>query len=190
MGPSIIARNYAETLLTLGERHGGDATVDAFGASLRQVVSMLEGEPRLREFLETPRIDAEGKKRALRAALGGRAPDLFLRFLLVVVEKRRQGLLPEIADEYEALVDVLRGRVRAEITLPGEADEAMRQEVVGTLETRLGKKVVPTFRTDPSILGGVVIRVGERTLDGSLRRQITGLRRRLLQTRLPAVAAS
>jgi F-type H+-transporting ATPase subunit delta len=185
MGPAIIARNYAETLLALARRQGGEAAVDSYAIAIGDVGELLRREPRVRQFLQTPRVDTEAKKRAVRAAFAGRVPEHLLRFLLVVVEKRRQGLLPQIADEYHALVDQLRGRVRADITLAAQPTPALQSELVATLERKLGKTVVPTFRVDPGLVGGVVVRVGDKILDGSVRRRLAALRRRLLEVRLP-----
>lgn len=189
MGPTIIARNYAETLLTLAQRHGGDAAIDEYGRALQEVADLIRGDPRVSRFLSTPRIDAGTRKRAIREALQGRVPESFLHFVLVVVEKRRQMLLPQINTEFQALVDELRGRVRAEIVIAREPGEAFRQEIVADLEQRLSASVVAQFRVDPSILGGAVIRVGDQILDGSVRRKMTSLRRRLLQSRLPRLGA-
>src|SRR5688572_2862924 len=99
MEQSIIARNYAETLLALAQKQGGDQAIDEYGAAIGEVAEMLRREPLVREFLETPRIDLETKQQALEASFGDRVPKLFLRFLLVVVEKRRQALLEVIANE-------------------------------------------------------------------------------------------
>ncbi|MQA92492.1 MAG: ATP synthase F1 subunit delta [Gemmatimonas sp.] len=187
MGPALIARNYAETLLTLAKRHGGDSVIDEFGAAIDEVAELLRREPLVREFLETPRIDLEAKKKAIRGSFGGRVPDLFLRFLLVVVEKRRQALLQEIAEQYQVLVDEARGRVRAEIVLAHEPDDTLREEIAARLERRLGKRVVPSYRVDPALIGGVEVRVGGEILDGSVRRRVVGIRRRLLAVGLPGV---
>lgn len=186
MGPTIIARNYAETLLALAQRNGGDAAMDAYGDALGEVVDLLRQEPRFREFLATPRVTTEQRKEAVRATFEGRVPDYFLRFLLVLVEKRRQTLLREIAVEYESLVDARHGRVRAYITLMDDRDPELRAEIVAALEKRLGRSVVPTFAVDPTLVGGVLIRVGDQLYDGSLRRKIGNLRRRLLAAALPA----
>lgn len=189
MGPTIIARNYAETLLTLAERNGGEEMVDGFGAAIEEVAELLRQEPRIRAFLQSPRVDIGAKQEALRASFAGRVPELFLRFLLVVVEKRRQGLFTQIADEYRAMVDERRGRLRADIRLAHAPDEALQREIVGTLERRFGKTVVPDFQVDPELVGGVVIRVGGEILDGSFRRRVATLRRRLSEVRLPQPVA-
>lgn len=185
MRAPVVARNYAETLLALANKHGGPPTVEEFGRAAETVAELLGGEPRVRAFLRAPGIDPETKKRALRASLEGRVPPLFLRFLLVVVEKRRQGLLREIAAAYRDLVDEMLGRVRAEVTLAQPAGPALQREIQEWLEHRLGKTVIPQFRVEPNLLGGVVIRVEDEVLDGSLRRRTAELRRRMLAAELP-----
>lgn len=189
MRSEIIARNYAETLLELARRQGGDA-VEAYLGSLDALSSLLETEPRVREFLETPRVGADAKKEALRAALGGRVPELFLRFALVVVDKRRQGLFPEIAAAYRARVDELMGRVRVSVSISHAPDAALQDEIRRALEVRLGKAVIPTFTVEPELLGGMVARVGDQILDGSLQSRAAQLRRHLLAVNLPPLAAA
>lgn len=189
MAAPIVARNYADTLLALARKQGGVEAVHEYSRAIEQVTEVLRNEPRVRHFLETPRVSAEAKKEALRASFGGRVPEMFLRFLLVVVEKRRQALLLEIAVAYHQRVDELLGRVRADIALAQEPDEPLRDELVRALEGRLGRTVVPTFRVDPSLIGGVVIRVGDEVYDGSLRHQLTALRRRLYEVHVPHAAA-
>lgn len=185
MRAEVIARNYAETLLALAERHGGAATAGEFQVALDGLASLLESEPRVREFLETPRISADQKKRALEASLRGRVPELFLRFALVVVEKRRQGLFREIALAYRDLLDQAAGRVRAQVTISHAPDAALQDEIRRGLEARLGKTVIPTFTVEPELLGGIVVRIGDEILDGSVRSRVAGLRRRLLSADLP-----
>ncbi len=189
MGPKIIARNYAETLLALADRHGGEPTVDQFGEAMEAVAELLHNDPRIREFLATPRLDAAAKQQALRAAFDKRVPELFLRFVLIVVEKRRQGLFGQISNEYRTLVDERRGRLRADITLSHEPDEELRREITGSLERRFGKTIVAEFRVDPDLIGGVIIRVGDQILDGSFRRRVSTLRRRLFEARIPQPVA-
>ena len=106
MRSEAIARNYADTLLALAQRHGGLGTAEEFLRAIEDVAALVEREPRVRAFLDTPRVGAEAKKQALRASLAGRVPELFLRFVLVVVEKRRQGLLRDKTGTAEAATPV------------------------------------------------------------------------------------
>jgi F-type H+-transporting ATPase subunit delta len=187
---SIVARNYAETLLALAQRNGGAPAVQAFLDAAQELAALLRGDARVRRFLETPRVGPAAKRQALRTALAGRAPEMFVRFVEIVVDKRRQALLPQIADAYSDLVDRQMGRTRVQVTLAAEGDPALRQEIARALEQKLGMAVVPTFSVDPSLIGGVVVRVGDQVMDGSLRRQSRELRRRMVAARLPQGAAA
>ena len=102
-----------------------------------------------------------------------------------MVQRGRQGLLAEIAREYSALLDVKMNRVRAAVTLAKEPDDKLRQQIQKALTEALGKEVIPVFHADPEILGGTIVRVGERIYDGSVRRRavrrrVARLRRQLL----------
>lgn len=183
MRAEIIARNYADTLLELARRNGGQKTVEEFGAAMEQLAQTV-ADPRVREFLTTPRIAPEQRKEALRGALTGRVPELFLRFVMVVVDKRRQALLADIAREYGARVDELTGRVRVHVSISHEPDAKLQQQITDALARRLGKTVIPTFRVEPDLLGGMVVRMGEEILDGSVRSYANGMRRRLMEARV------
>jgi len=176
----IVARNYAQTLLELANRNGGQHTVEEFGRAMELLADTV-AERRVREYLSTPRVNAAERKEALRGALEGRVPDLFLRFVMVVVDKRRQALLPDIAHEYRALVDELAGRVRVQVAVSHAPDEALQEEITRALAKRLGKTVIPTFTVNPELLGGMVARVGDEILDGSIRTSAAQLRRRMIE---------
>ena len=107
------------------------------------------------------------------------APE-FVRFLQAVVRRGRQGLLAEIAQQYHALVDARLNRVHAGVTLLEEPDARLEQEVVERLSRAIGKEVRAHFRADRAILGGLVVRVGDRIYDGSVRRKLALLRRKML----------
>jgi F-type H+-transporting ATPase subunit delta len=120
------------------------------------------------------------KARILERALQGEAPPEFVRFLQAVVRRGRQGLLAEIAQEYQVLLDEKLNRVHAGVTLADEPEPLTQKQVVERLTKALGREVRAYFRSDPRILGGVVVRVGDRIFDGSVRRRLTALQRRML----------
>lgn len=186
MRGTAISRNYAATLLALADRHGGEPTADAFSRALDELNRLLEREPRIRRFLETPLIEAEVKKATMRRALEGRVPDLFLRFVLVVIDKRRAPFLGDIATQYQELVDQRRGRIRADVVLAREPDEETRTEIRDSLQRMMGLEVLPSYRVDRNLVGGVVVRVGDQILDGSIRRRASELRRHLLAAKTPS----
>lgn len=188
MRGGTIGRNYAQALFELGEKHGEtEAYRTAFG-QLDQVLT--EGDGRVRQFLETPKIDDATKQRVLRSALEGRVPERFLRFLQVVIAKGRQRLLHGVREQYDAILDEKSGRVHAQVTLAREPDEATVREIGERLSGMLGKTVVPHVTVNPSLVGGIVVRYGDRVLDGSVRRQLLSLKREMLSAGLPAESAA
>ena len=143
------------------------------------VAGAIELSPEVQTILVSPRVPKVAKSRLLAAALKD-APREFVLFLQAVVQRGRQGLLREIAHEYTTLVDVKFNRVRAAVTLARDPDEALQQSIQRALTEALGKEVVPAFTADPAILGGTIVRVGERIYDGSVRRRMARLRRQLM----------
>jgi F-type H+-transporting ATPase subunit delta len=172
---TIVARNYAEALLELGEP-GGRA--DSYAELIDAVAGAVETTPRVQAVLMSPRVPKAEKARLLGAALEG-APREFVLFLQSLVKRGRQRYLRDIATEYQALLDIKHNRVRAGVTLARPADERLQRDIQAALSRRLGKEVLAAFHVDPEILGGTVVRVGERIHDGSVRRRMTKLRRLL-----------
>lgn len=176
MRPSTIARNYAEALFELGEKSG---QTELYADLLDAVAAAIELEPTVQAVMMSPRVTKPAKARLLEAALPD-APREFVLFLQAVVKRRRQGLFRHIATEFMGLLDVRMNRVRAGVTLAREPDETMRRTIAEGLRDTLKKDVIASYRVDPEILGGVVVRVGDRVFDGSVRRRATKLRRLLL----------
>jgi len=166
-----VARNYAEALFAAG---------DEFGPLLDAVAGAVQADERIATALESPRVSKAAKSQILERALKGEAPREFVRFLQAVVRRGRQGLLAEIAQQYQVLLDEKLNRVHAGVTLAAEVDARTQQQVVERLTEALGREVRAYFRSDPRILGGVVVRVGDRIFDGSVRRRLTALQRRML----------
>ena len=180
MREPTIARNYAETLLELAQR-AGDLT--GWGEMIDGVGNAMDTDRRLRMFLESPRLSAGQKNEIIQKAYGATLPRNFVRFLQALVSHRRQMLIPVIAHAYHDLVDQVEGRVHASVTVAREPDDNDREVVTSQLKRALGKDVVPHFHVNPSILGGVIVRVGDTVLDGSVRRRMATLRSRMLGAR-------
>ena len=176
MRETTIARNYAETLLALAQKAGD---LRGWGGMITDVADAMQGDRTLRIFLESPRVDAAEKNRILAKAFQDRMPRLFVRYLEALVTHRRQMLIPAIARQYLDLVDEVEGRTHANVTVAREPDTDTRSVVTRELSRTFGKEVVPHFHVDPRILGGLVVRVGDTVLDGSVRRRLERLRGRM-----------
>ena len=182
MRDETVAKSYAETLFELADRNGD---LESYGAAMETVASLLEEDPKFRLFLETPRIDDEDRKEVVRTAFAGAIPKHVLNFVLVTIDKRRQRLLRTIATQYHELLDERMGREHVQVTVARPVDDATRQVITDRLSAVLGKSAIPHVRVQPEILGGLVVRTGDTIYDGSVRKRLDGLRRRLLSADLP-----
>jgi len=179
MNEERIGRNYAGALLTLARKSGGEeewgALIDAISVGMRE-------NPTLRTFLESPKLSAARKIELLKKAMASGVPPVFLRFLETVILKRRQMLIPEIASEYRMLIDESEDRVHVNVTLARELGPRETDSLTKQLSRLFGKRVVPHVSLNPAILGGVIVKVGDTVMDGSVRRRLATLKHRMLAT--------
>ena len=183
MRDETVARNYAETLFELASRN---ESIQEYGEALGMVAGLLEDDSRFRTFVETPRIDDEAKKDVIRKVFRDKAPKQVINFVLITIDKRRQTLLREISEEYSLLLDNHLGREHVEVIVARPLDDTTASVVSERLSKMLGRQAIPHIRVKPEILGGLVVRTGDMIYDGSERRRIEGLRRRLLTVRIPS----
>jgi F-type H+-transporting ATPase subunit delta len=177
MRDTTIARNYAETLLELAKR-GND--MRGWAGMITDVSDAMTTNATLRLFLESPRVSAKDKNAVLGKAFGTAAPRNFVRYLQALVTNRRQMLIPEIAREYKDLLDAAEGRMHANVTVARETGDEEKSLIAKQLSHMFGKEVVPHLTVDPSIMGGVIVHVGDTVLDGSVRKRLASLKRRMV----------
>jgi F-type H+-transporting ATPase subunit delta len=176
---TVVARNYAAALLALaksGER------IERFGDVLDALAGAVEVTPGVKAVLMSPRVRKDAKQQVLAKALKGVAPEEFVRFLQAIIARGRQGILMDISAAYAELADQHFNRVHASVTTAREVDTKLGSEIAERLEAAVGKTVLPHFHVDPLVVGGVVVRVGDRVFDGSIRRRLQALRRAMLAT--------
>ncbi len=176
MREATIARNYADALLTLASKAENR---NGFGVMIRDVANAITNDATVHRFLESPRVSYEEKNAILSKAFGDRVPRVFLRFLQSVVHHRRQMLIPVIATEYSNLLDAAEGRVHADVTVAMAVDATEVERIGAELSRALGKSVVPHVTVDAAIMGGIIVRIGDTLMDGSVRRRLDKLGSRM-----------
>lgn len=119
----------------------------------------------------------------LGKALADKAPRSFVLFVQKPITNRRQMPIPAIATEYHDLLDAAEGRVHARVTVARSYDAAATASLAKALSAAIGKTVVPHVTVDERIIGGVVVRVGDQVMDGSMRRKLGKLRTALVGAR-------
>jgi F-type H+-transporting ATPase subunit delta len=171
-----VALNYAEVLFALADKSG---EYERYADLMDALASAIDQAPRVQAVLMSPRVTKHQKAQVLAGGMQDAPRDLVL-FLQAVIKRGRQGLFRQISDAFLGLVDVKFNRVRADVTLVREPNDELRRSIQAGLEAMLHKEVITRYHTDPAILGGTIVRVGDRMFDGSVRRRATMLRRQLL----------
>ena len=136
-----------------------------------------------RQTLSAPRVTMAQKERVIREGLGSSVGPLALNLMCLLASRGQVQVLPGIADRYQEMLDAHQGVERAEVVSAVSLTDGQRDQVTRMLNDLSGKDVRLTTRVDPEILGGLVIRVGDRVMDGSARTRLQNMRRELAERR-------
>ena len=168
-----LGRRYAKALLELADEAKETEKVQA---DLLDLVATWDRSAELRAVVENPSVSSEVRASLVKALATRMGLSPVLRdTLLLLSDRRRLKHLPEVADAFTELSEARAGRVRAEVTTAGPMPAAYFTELSKTLERVTGKKVVLVKHEDPSLIAGVVTRVGDRVYDGSVKNQLQKL---------------
>ncbi len=175
-----LARRYAAALLQVAE---GEGTLEETEELLKAFRLAYERDRDLRAVLSQPRVPRAVKKGILRRAFEGRARPSFLGFLDVLVERNRTDLIPEIAESFARLADVSRDIVRARVLSWRPLAEDQKLRLAGQLARITGKpRVELQEETDVSLHGGLLVRIGDAVIDGSLAHRLKSLREHVMES--------
>ena len=171
MSANAIARRYAKALVQLAAE---ESAVEKFHGELAKVEALFSAHPELGSLLSNPAYGIDAKLDTLkdvadRLALSG----TIRNFLLLLQERNRMTCLPAIFSCYSILADELSGVVRPVITSAMALGDAQIAEIKAVLEKSTGKKAIMTVEIDPGLIGGVVTKIGDKVLDGSVKTQLT-----------------
>jgi F-type H+-transporting ATPase subunit delta len=169
-------RGYAQALFSIAE---AEDVLDEVDDELFRFARTLEHEGRLRDALTDPALPAERKRAVLADVLGERANPLTVNLLGFIVEQGRARDLPAIVDEMVALAAERRQAAVAEVRTAIPLREDQQRRLAEALERATGKRIELKVVLDPSVIGGVVSRVGDQVIDGSVRRRLELARERL-----------
>ncbi|HXZ04586.1 MAG TPA: ATP synthase F1 subunit delta [Ktedonobacteraceae bacterium] len=171
-----IARRYAGAIFDIGiKQHTLDRTLNDV-----QEIATLFSIRKLAYLLREPNIPAERKEKAIRQGLASKVLPTSLNLALLVVQRGLVDLMPNIARELNQLVLDYKNEATAEVTTATRLDESTQRQVQHALERMTGKKIMLATRVQPNILGGVVARVGDQVIDGSVERRLKLLQQQLL----------
>ena len=171
------AKRYAEALLELA---GESREIDSWTAALDGVAQSLS--PEALRLLATPSFPLESRRAALERVTAEQ-PVGIRALLQTLLERERIAMLPAIARAYHDLLDAREGVEKAVITTAVPLDDAAQRDIVSRLEEVSGKRLRPTFVVDAAIQGGVIVRIGDHQVDGSVRTRLATMRQQLARGR-------
>ncbi|AEF95450.1 ATP synthase subunit delta [Desulfotomaculum nigrificans CO-1-SRB] len=177
MMKGAVARRYAQALYEIAVAKGTLATLEE---EIKGVALAVEGSAELQRVLYHPQVLPGQKKELLAALFADKISQESMNFLNLIVDKRREKYITGIAEEFVALANAARNTVTAKVTSAIELDEAAKQDILKVLAKISGKEVNPTFRVDPSLIGGVVVQIGDKVIDGSIKTRLATLKSRLM----------
>jgi F-type H+-transporting ATPase subunit delta len=165
-----IAEPYAQALMSVGKSHH---VMEGIGEEIRYLLSLLESSPELRDFIDSPIIQATDKKAVLRRLAGDSGSPYLLNFLMFLVDKGRSPFLEAICQQYLALLRQQTNTVLALVTSARELTDEQRHAVSDKVRELTGAQAVELkTEVEPELIGGVVIKVGSQIFDASLRGQL------------------
>ena len=174
-----VARRYAKALLTMGKE---DDHYKEYGEGLSGFAHLLAREPELKDALLNPIHSREDRRTLLLRMIELlQLPLMVSNLLQLLLDKHRLNTVDGVAQSYQEMVDEVENVSRAKVKAAIFLDEATQDQLRQTLEKLTGSTVVMEVEEDPSIIGGVVAKVGDLVLDGSVRTQINSLRESLIK---------
>ena len=170
-------RRYAEAAFELALR---DGTIDAWSRDL-VLLAGLAGYERVARAVDSPAVPFVHRRAALESSLGALVSPGARNLALLLAKRGRFSVLPEVSAEYDALVRDSRGIVAATVTTPAPLSDPQLAQVRTRVEQLAGAKAQVTAATDPTLLGGLTIRIGDTLIDASVKGRLARLRGELVQ---------
>ena len=173
-----VAGVYARSLYELAHEAGGLEKVEEIYGELDAIVEMSRADAKLKEFFSSPILGKGAREQTLRAVFENRISDMLLRFLLVANEKGRLGELDHIAGAMDAMLQEAHGRIEVDV-YTASADQ-IGDELLSTVREKIqaatGKEPVLHKYSDPSMIGGIKLLIGDQLIDGSVATRLRRMR--------------
>ncbi|MBV9868299.1 MAG: ATP synthase F1 subunit delta [Abitibacteriaceae bacterium] len=180
-GDLRAARRYAGALFGLARQRN---EISQIAAGIQVISQAVNGSPQLLTILEHPRITRDRKKELLRQVFSESVPADVEHFLFLLIDKERANIIPEVLVAFARLLDEYSREVDVEAVTALPMTEAQTEALRQRLEASSGYKVRLTTRVDESILGGLIVRIGDKLIDGSIATQLQAMREQLKQAKV------
>jgi F-type H+-transporting ATPase subunit delta len=177
---SVVSKRYARAAVEVAEQQGGQKGVEALASELAAFQAAVVASEQLREVIENPKL--RDKREAVLQALAQKLglQKTAQKLVLLLAQNDRTDAYGEVSAAVTALADERAGRMRAHVRSASALSEAQVSRLSRALEKRFAHPVAVGVTVEPQLLGGIVVQIGDVTLDSSIRRQLELMRERLL----------
>ena len=188
--PDALATIYARSLFDLAKAKGAQQQIEDTGGELEAVLELARADARFGEFLASRIVAVKDRERALRAIFQGRISDLVLHFLLVLNENARLDRLVGVVAAYDQLVQHAFGRVEVDVYTASPVPDDELAALKGRLQQSLGKEPVLHTYTQPQMIGGIKLQIGDQLIDASVAAQLRKLHEQMSANGTASVKAA
>ena len=172
-----IARRYAKALLLIGKE---DGQIDQYRQELEGVANLIAQQKQLADTIANPLYNAEDRQKVFQAVIGKLdLSKVMSSFLMLLFEKGRVSFIISINDFFQTLADELKGVARASLVSANKLSAETIAKIRTALSKKTGKEIVLEVEEDPGLIGGIVTRIGDLVLDGSIKTQLLNMRESL-----------
>jgi F-type H+-transporting ATPase subunit delta len=178
MPRGVAAKRHAQAVFQLALERG---ELEKWLEDLKTIATTLS-QPQLMAILESPKVHLDEKMELISRCLPG-VSQLALNLVYLLVARRRLRLIDQIASEYQRLADAYQGLEHAEVTTAIPLDEEDRKRLSERLAELTGTRIMLSTKVDPNVIGGFVVRIGDRLIDGSTKSKLDSLRKSLVEVR-------
>lgn len=184
---NAVARRYAQAFFTIAKEQ---KLIDKLENELKDVIEIIDGNIELKRVMDHQLVSPEEKKAILNQVVSGEISEITVNFLNVVIEKYRATYIPAIYDEFVKYANESRNMVDAEVQAAVALSDPVVENIRSKLAALTGKTVRLQTKTDPGLIGGVTVRIGDQVIDGSLATRLARLKENLLRIEVKEIGVS
>lgn len=176
MNKKTVAKRYAQALLQIGQEKDN---IDLYAKEINDALANINADEHLKNIWFSERIITGTKKQVIQQIFTGKISEITVNFLMLLIDKHRESFLPDIFTEYKKLADISKNIIDAEVRSAAALTDKDFQELVAKLSAMSGKNVRLRVEIDPSLIGGLVVRMGDKVIDGSVLKRLSIMKQSL-----------
>ncbi|MGI6225641.1 MAG: F0F1 ATP synthase subunit delta [Peptococcales bacterium] len=176
MNNKTVSKRYAQALLQIAQEKNA---IDIYEKEINEILAGINADEHFKNIWFSERITTYDKREVILKVFQGKVSQIIINFLMVLIDKNREAILPEIFEEYKKLADITRNIIDAEVRSAVNLTDKDYNELVAKLSAMSGKNVRLRVVIDPTLIGGLVVRIGDKVIDGSVVKRLAIMQKNL-----------